>query len=136
MAIFLVIPLLGGLLAVTQSADDAGQQQDLAETASTAGTLPRASDLPPVQLDELPQEAVDTLQLIAQGGPFPYSRDGVTFENREEILPDKPEDWYQEYTVPTPGSDDRGARRLVVGQNSEVYYTDDHYETFRELVLG
>lgn len=135
MAVFLVIPLLGGLLAVTGTSDDTASR-DLAETAATADTLPRASDLPTIAYRDLPGEAVETLQLVAGGGPFPYPQDGGAFENREGVLPEQPEGWYREYTVPTPGSDDRGARRLVVGQADEVFYTDDHYESFRELVVG
>jgi guanyl-specific ribonuclease Sa len=83
----------------------------------------------------LPPEATDTLALIAAGGPFPYRRDGVTFENREGRLPARDRGYYREYTVPTPGSADRGARRLVTGGDPpEVYYyTADHYRSFRRL---
>jgi ribonuclease T1 len=130
MAALLVIPLLAGLLATTSSDDGGPSPQE------TVGTLARHSDLPPVQLDELPAEAIETLTLIAQNGPFPHDRDGAVFQNREGILPQQPQGWYHEYTVPTPGSDDRGARRFVVGQADDIYYTDDHYESFRELVLG
>jgi len=79
----------------------------------------------------LPPEALQTLLLIADGGPFPYDQDGATFQNREGILPDERVDYYAEYTVETPGSADRGARRLVVGDDWYVYYTDDHYDSFR-----
>jgi ribonuclease T1 len=71
-----------------------------------------------------------TLALIDAGGPFPYRQDGTVFSNREGLLPAEPHGYYQEYTVPTPGSPDRGARRLVTGSQSEVYYTDDHYRNF------
>ena len=133
MAVFLVVPLIGGLLAVTGTSDDTALQQS-ADT--TTGTLPRVSDLPTVTLSELPTEAQQTLLLITQDGPFPYDRDGAVFQNREGILPDQPEGFYHEYTVPTPGSEDRGARRIVVGGSSQFFYTDDHYESFREVVVG
>jgi guanyl-specific ribonuclease Sa len=83
----------------------------------------------------LPPEAVQTLRLIEAGGPFPYDRDGSVFQNREGRLPQRPRGYYREYTVPTPGSRDRGARRIVSGgQPPEVvYYTDDHYRSFRVL---
>jgi guanyl-specific ribonuclease Sa len=83
----------------------------------------------------LPAEARRTLRLIAAGGPFPYDRDGTTFQNRERRLPAQPPGYYREYTVPTPGSSDRGARRIVSGGNppSEFYYSDDHYRSFRRL---
>jgi guanyl-specific ribonuclease Sa len=83
----------------------------------------------------LPPEAVQTLRLIEAGGPYPYDRDGSVFQNREGRLPQRPRGYYREYTVPTPGSRDRGARRIVSGgQPPEVlYYTDDHYRSFRML---
>jgi ribonuclease T1 len=76
-----------------------------------------------------------TLALIKRGGPFPYSRDGIVFENRERLLPARPSGYYREYTVPTPGLSHRGARRIVTGGNPpEVfYYTDDHYRSFRSI---
>jgi ribonuclease T1 len=79
---------------------------------------------------DLPPEARETLELIEAGGPFPYDRDGVVFQNREGILPDERRGYYREYTVPTPGSDDRGARRIVAGMEGELYYTEDHYDSF------
>jgi len=78
----------------------------------------------------LPPEAKHTLKLIKQGGPFPYPKDGTTFGNRERRLPAHPHGYYKEYTVKTPGSRDRGARRIIAGSNGEYYYTDDHYNTF------
>jgi guanyl-specific ribonuclease Sa len=81
-------------------------------------------------LSTLPREAADTWRLIEKGGPFKSNRDGVVFENREKCLPAKSGSYYREYTVPTPGSNDRGARRLVYGQERELYYTGDHYVSF------
>ena len=83
----------------------------------------------------LPPEAIETLALIQRGGPFPYRKDGTTFQNRERLLPTKPRGYYREYTVPTPGARDRGARRIVAGGNPpEVfYYTADHYSSFRQI---
>ena len=48
-------------------------------------------------------------------------------------LPTEPDGYYREFTVVTPGSPDRGARRLIVGKNGEIYYTDDHYESFERV---
>ena len=83
----------------------------------------------------LPPEAIETLALIQRGGPFPYRKDGTTFQNRERLLPAKPRGYYREYTVRTPGARDRGARRIVAGGNPpEVfYYTADHYSSFRQI---
>ncbi|MBV7434752.1 cold shock domain-containing protein [Cardiobacteriaceae bacterium TAE3-ERU3] len=77
-----------------------------------------------------------TISLIKQGGPYPYPhKDGSTFENRERLLPQKPYGYYREFTVPTPGSQDRGPRRIVTGGKPPViyYYTADHYRSFKKL---
>ncbi|MBF6055858.1 ribonuclease [Streptomyces eurocidicus] len=80
---------------------------------------------------DLPSQAHDTIRLIDAGGPFPYPKDGTVFTNREGVLPKQTSGYYHEYTVTTPGSPDRGARRIVTGkQTHEDYYTGDHYETF------
>ncbi len=93
------------------------------------------SGLPTIAYDRLPAEARETIRLIQAGGPFPYRQDGVTFQNREGLLPGKPRGYYSEYTVETPGSSDRGARRIIAGEGGELYYTADHYDSFREVVL-
>jgi ribonuclease T1 len=86
------------------------------------------------KLAELPAEARQTLALIKAGGPFPNVRDGSVFSNREGQLPKRNRGYYREYTVKTPGSKDRGARRIVAGNPGEYYYTDDHYRTFRRII--
>ncbi len=93
------------------------------------------SDLPLVQVVDLPVEAWDTLDLIGQDGPYPFSRDDSVFQNREGILPDKPRGYYREYTVITPNENDRGARRIVAGESGELFYTSDHYNSFSEIVF-
>jgi ribonuclease T1 len=92
-----------------------------------------SSAIPAIPKAELPVEGLDTLRLIKQGGPFPYPRDGVVFGNHEHMLPQRPRDYYREYTVKTPGARDRGARRIVCGPLPECYYTEDHYRTFRRI---
>ncbi|MFF0093681.1 ribonuclease domain-containing protein [Streptomyces canus] len=87
-----------------------------------------------VQESKLPAEARQTLELIDRGGPFPYAKDGSVFGNFERLLPAHQRGYYHEYTVPTPGSRDRGARRIVTGQGGEIYYTDDHYDSFRAVL--
>lgn len=87
-----------------------------------------------ISFDKLPREAQQTIRLIRQGGPFPYDKDGSTFGNREGLLPKRPNGYYKEYTVITPGSRDRGARRIVAGREGELYYTDDHYDSFKRVV--
>jgi ribonuclease T1 len=95
--------------------------------------------VPPVALVTLPPEAQTTYQLIHAGGPFPYRKDGTVFGNRERLLPQRSRGHYREYTVRTPGSSDRGARRIVCGgtpptRPEACYYTADHYSSFRRIV--
>ena len=94
---------------------------------------PASDGLPTISLAELPPEAHRTLRLIRQGGPFPYDRDGLVFGNFEGLLPPKERGYYREYTVDTPGLKHRGARRIVAGRSGELYYTDDHYRSFRHI---
>lgn len=82
----------------------------------------------------LPPEARETLARIKAGGPFPYPQDGRTFQNREKRLPLRERGYYREYTVKTPGARDRGARRIVAGRGGELYYTEDHYRSFRRII--
>jgi ribonuclease T1 len=97
--------------------------------------------VPAIQAAALPGEARETLALIKRGGPFPYRKDGSVFGNYEKRLPVRPRGHYREYTVPTPGARDRGARRIVAGKGTtgdirtsgEYYYTDNHYRSFRKI---
>jgi len=108
---------------------------DSTSSVQTVGALDPDSGLPFVLLSDLPPEAADTVALIESNGPFPYSQDGAVFQNREGILPDQPAGYYHEYTVVTPGSEDRGARRIVAGGlgAGELYYSDDHYSSFARI---
>jgi ribonuclease T1 len=86
-----------------------------------------------IAVAQLPPEARQTLDLIKRGGPFPYGKDGSVFGNREGLLPRQQRGYYREYTVPTPGSRDRGARRIVAGRGGDYWYTADHYRSFRRI---
>lgn len=98
--------------------------------------IARQSSIRTVAITQLPAEVLKTVRLIQQGGPFPYRKDGTVFGNRERRLPSAPRGYYREYTVPTPGAFNRGARRLVVGGANEIYYyTGDHYGSFVRVKL-
>lgn len=113
-------------------ARDTSSQSSRSTGSGTSGTDPD-SGLPWIEAVDLPGEARETLELIDDGGPFPYDRDGITFENREEILPDEARGYYAEYTVETPGSSDRGAKRIITGDGGEFYWTQDHYDSFERI---
>jgi len=120
------ISLVGLLLMIASASADSIPQNQLAFRDRVD-----QSAIADIKAAELPPEGQQTLELIKRGGPFPYSRDGVTFQNREKLLPIRAKGYYREYTVPTPGARNRGARRIVAGKSSEYFYTNDHYRSFR-----
>ena len=87
-----------------------------------------------VRRKDLPADARHTVELIRKGGPFHHERDGAVFGNREKRLPAHERGWYREYTVPTPGERTRGARRIVAGRDGTLYYSDDHYRSFKRIL--
>lgn len=124
----IVAAVLIAMLVITLAASLFGCSPE-----KTAGGTDPESGLTLVAVDDLPDEARQTLKLIDQGGPFPYDRDGVVFGNFEQFLPKENRGYYREYTVKTPGERSRGARRIVTGKDGERYYTDDHYKSFRRI---
>jgi ribonuclease T1 len=117
----------------TQSARPTPTEPTSSPTVGS-GDIDPESGLPWVLEEELPVEGRATLALIDQGGPFPFpDKDGSTFGNFERLLPDHPRGYYHEYTVPTPGSSTRGARRIISGDAGELYWTEDHYESFERI---
>lgn len=122
--------LIGGT-AVAATPAVATPHQVTAYAATAHATPVHVNAVGNVCYSKLPSQAHDTLDLIGKGGPFPYPKDGTVFDNREGILPAQNTGYYHEYTVVTPGSPDRGARRIVTGEKkNEDYYTADHYRTF------
>ena len=91
-----------------------------------------------VSVGELPPQGVKTYELIHQGGPFAYEKDGTVFGNRERLRLVQKRGYYHEYTVTTPGLSHRGVRRIVCGGQPKTpdvcYYTADHYASFRRIV--
>lgn len=121
LAVALVMMLVMGLMAGSRPA--------------LAREMP--ADTAVIDLADLPPEARRTLDLIRRGGPFPYAKDGTVFANRERQLPRQPRGYYTEYTVKTPGTRSRGARRIIAGGDPPdrlaFWYTDDHYRTFSRI---
>ena len=91
---------------------------------------------------KLPQNYITKKQarkLGWQGGSLePYapgkSIGGDSFGNREKRLPE--EDSYKECDIDTRRADSRGAKRIVYSDDGDIYYTEDHYETFTQLAEG
>lgn len=140
--IVVLILMVGTLLIVRQvtsgsagtSANPTVASTTRAQAPSTKGPKDPESGLAWIAVGELPAQARDTLALIDKGGPYPYPKnDDVTYRNLNGILPKQPMGYYREYTVPTPGSADRGARRIVLGRKGELYWTADHYDSFARI---
>jgi len=127
----------GGSQNATE-ASGASASQAPVQPAQSASEAPAASGaVGTVTKTQLPAEAGETLRLIKAGGPFPFGEDGVLFRNSSNLLPKHPRGYYHAYTVRTPGSTDRGQRRIVCGgprrQVTECYYTEDYYVTFKRI---
>ena len=123
--VLLTFSLLMGLGVQTAQA-----RRALPDTAQQA----TASDT--IALSALPRAGQSVYQRIVQGGPFDYGKDGTVFGNRERQLPAQQRGFYHEYTVPTPGARNRGARRIVCGgkdarRPETCFYTQDHYQSFQ-----
>ena len=103
-------------------------------TPSFLGASQRQHNIGTVNAADLPKEVRQTIALIKKGGPYPYKKDGAVFGNFEKLLPLHERGYYKEFTAPTPGSRDRGARRIILGKTGELYYTDDHYKSFRRVI--
>lgn len=116
-----------------------GEEADPSPAPAPAGTVAEA---PPGESSTAGLEGSEVagiatvLAAIESDGALPYAEDGQTFQNREGLLPSQPIGYYREYTVETPGSPDRGARRLVIGEAGETYYTADHYASFTRIDPG
>jgi ribonuclease T1 len=124
--IILVLLLVGGYAA--RALEGNGHSK----LGSPASQSARSS----VPLSGLPLQARQTVALIQAGGPFPYSHDGIVYQNLERQLPIEPAGYYHEYTVVTPGSEDRGTRRIVTGKDGRFYYTGNHYASFSRINLS
>ncbi|MFI6088508.1 ribonuclease domain-containing protein [Streptomyces sp. NPDC051218] len=126
-----VTALAAALFVGAPVAASASALPDHHAPVSTAYSVTAVVAVGDICYSALPAQAHDTLDLIEAGGPYPYPQDGTVFQNREGILPSQGSGYYHEFTVKTPGSPDRGARRIVTGEeNQEDYYTADHYESF------
>lgn len=123
--IILILLLVGGYAA--RALDGDGHAKPRSSNSAAAGT---------VALSGLPPQARQTVALIQAHGPFPFSHDGIVYQNLERHLPIEPSGYYHEYTVLTPGSADRGTRRIITGGDGRLYYTGNHYASFSQINLS
>ena len=85
---------------------------------------------------QIPAYVLTTLQYIRQHDAPPDGYvGGRDFQNREKKLPAKTPDGtkirYREWDVhPKERGVNRGAERLVTGNDQSVWYTNDHYKRF------
>ncbi len=73
------------------------------------------------------------LARIESGKRDEHRNDGGVFRNRERLLPARPDGYYREYVVRTPGIAHAGPQRLVLGDRGEIFYTPDHYASFTRI---
>ncbi len=126
----LIVLVLAGWL-VKDLSSGSGSPAPTTSASASANVPGSSSGLPVKTLSSLPKETAATWKLIQQGGPFPYPKnDGVVFHNNGNVLPRNKDGYYHEYTVDTPGAKNRATRRLITGSQRELYYTDDHYDSF------
>ncbi|HEY0497215.1 MAG TPA: ribonuclease domain-containing protein [Kutzneria sp.] len=132
----LIVLVLAGWLIRDVTSGSTGTPRTTSTSVSSSGAADAAvpgssSGLPVKVLSSLPKEVADTWKLIQKGGPYPYPKnDGVVFHNNGNVLPRNKDGYYHEYTVDTPGAKNRATRRLITGSQRELYYTDDHYDSF------
>jgi ribonuclease T1 len=135
--VLLIAAIVGlGLAGCGGSSSKGSSAAPISAGVRGANTAPKPAGIASVAEANLPAEARDVIRRIDSGGPFQYREDGVTFQNREGLLPSEPGGYYREYTVATPGAADRGARRLILGRQGELYYTPDHYRSFLWVLRG
>jgi ribonuclease T1 len=125
--------LLGGEIDLNGN-DSATTTSPPAAEITNEASSPAPAPAGDANLSQEESEGIaQVLAMIEAGSPLPYGQDGTSFQNREGRLPQRADGYYREYTVITPGSDDRGARRLVIGGGGETFYTADHYESFAQI---
>jgi ribonuclease T1 len=130
------VALLALLIAATLGLAGCGSGSSNSSSKSSNSAAAKPAGMASIAEASLPAEARDVIKRIDDGSTFQYRQDGVTFQNRERLLPSEPSGYYREYTVVTPGAADRGARRLILGRKGELYYTQDHYGSFLWVLRG
>jgi ribonuclease T1 len=118
-----------------------GRTEQPHNTAQPAKPLAQRVIVPGMKIKDLegrivyegPIDLTDTLERISAGEQLRFRNDGSVFGNRERRLPPRQARYYREWVHPTPELDGPGPQRVVTGEKGEIYYTHDHYRTFKKL---
>jgi ribonuclease T1 len=87
----------------------------------------------------IPQKVYEVLKYIrANNQPMPGYVGGRVFSNREELLPREDNNGkpilYHEWDVnPKIEGQNRGTERIITGSDGRAWYTNDHYQSFKEI---
>lgn len=106
-----------------------------------AAPVPLETRIPDVTIRDLEGKVVQrgevdlskTLERIERNERLSFRNDGAAFANRENRLPRKPSGYYREWVHPTSSLPGPGPQRVVTGDGGEIFYTADHYKSFRRL---
>jgi filamentous hemagglutinin len=75
-----------------------------------------------------------TLERIREGKKLDHRNDGAIFRNREGKLPrQRDPNYYREFVLKMKGIPFPGPQRVILGKKGEVYYTGDHYNSFKKV---
>lgn len=87
----------------------------------------------------IPQKVYEVLKYIrANHHAMPGYVGGRVFSNREKIVPEFDDNdnpiTYQEWDVnPKVQGQNRGTERILTGSDGRAWYTNDHYQSFKEI---
>lgn len=121
-------------LQTVSTASPAAPTEPKDEVSLSEAALQAPEGMEVVEERRLPESVGYTIDLIESGHRFHRRRNGITFENREGLLPKQPEGYYKEWTVRERGQTGRKKARIVAGQAGELFFTTNHYKSFRWVV--
>ena len=78
-------------------------------------------------------DITDELRRIARGIKDEHQRDGSVFGNYDGHLPRKEKYYYTEFVHRVGSSRSAGPRRIVIGEDGDIWYTADHYDSFTRV---
>lgn len=139
--IFLFIGIVIGYFVklnhISNTNDQPAQQTEISFKDSKSESSNQ--DKVAVTKSDIPAYVTEVLDYVTkyQKAPEGYVG-GRKFKNLEKLLPQKSESGqrinYQEWDVHEHiEGQNRGAERLVTGDDGSAYFTDDHYDSFKKI---